>query len=74
MVYRYWYCWWIDLPNLYSIELGDYAFHDSYLTIITSIDWFDWLVNRSSTIEFDQTWWRCTWRRRCFLLFIENGK
>ena len=30
---------WIDLPNLQSITLGDYAFRDSSSTIIESIEW-----------------------------------
>ena len=69
-----WYCQWIDLPHLNSIELGNNAFQSSLSTVISSI-WIEWMNNRSSTFEFDQTWWMCTLGKKWwFILFIENGK
>ena len=35
----YWLFEWLDLPNLQSITLGNYAFSDSLSTIIESIEW-----------------------------------
>ena len=35
----YWTFEWLDLPNLQSITLGNYAFSDSLSTIIESIEW-----------------------------------
>ena len=35
----YWICEWLDLPNLQSITLGDYAFEECLSTIIESIEW-----------------------------------
>ena len=32
-----WYWWWIDLPNLYSIELGDHVFQESHAIVFRSI-------------------------------------
>ena len=54
-----WYWWWIDLPNLYSIELGDNAFQESQVIVFRSIcnklnD------NRSSEFEFYHSWFWCT--------------
>ena len=47
---------WLDLPNLESIILGDYAFDESLSTIIESIecDWMKW-SNRSSFTTVDST-------------------
>ena len=42
------YWWWIDLPNLYSIELGVLAFYESPSFVIGNSISNCWFNDRSS--------------------------
>ena len=67
---------WLDLPNLESITLGDYAFCVSISTIIESIEceWMKW-SNRSSFTTIYSTRMVCTCGKKTgWIMFTNDAK